>query len=70
MILGFGEMLKEDRPPEDIWMDDEALVAHFKAREEARGSKDDKDEDDWGPEGSIIENQAADELLRNIGVRR
>lgn len=67
MVLGFGEMLKEDRPPEDIWMDDTALVAHFKAREASREHKDDED-DDWGPEGSHMQNAAADDLLKRIGV--
>jgi hypothetical protein len=28
-ILGFGEMTDEQRPPEEIWLDDEALSDHF-----------------------------------------
>jgi len=71
MVLGFGEMLKEDRPSEDMWMDDERLVEHFKEREavhaEKYGNKDDKD--DWGPAASLIENEAANRLLEQIGVK-
>lgn len=29
MILGWGELQEEDVPPEEIWLDDEALNAHF-----------------------------------------
>lgn len=29
MVLGFFELLDEDRPPERIWLDDEALNAHW-----------------------------------------
>lgn len=70
MILGFGEMLKEDRPDETIWLNDEALMEHFKAREEAREAERNKTgEDDWGPEESIIHNELADEMLRRVGVK-
>jgi hypothetical protein len=37
-VLGFYELLDEDRPPERIWLDDEALEAHWSsvtARREA-----------------------------------
>lgn len=70
MVLGFGEMLKDDRPSEDIWMDDEALVAHFKERDAAHGRTTgvDDDDDDWGPEGSTMQNALADELLREAGL--
>lgn len=71
MVMGFGEMLEEDRPPEDTWMDDERLVAHFKERQAIRDAErnKDKDDDDWGPPGTQIENEAANELLRKIGVK-
>lgn len=68
LVLGFAEMLKEDRPAEDIWMDDRALIAHFQERERARGSGDD-DDDDWGPEGSMISNRLADDLMKRVGAK-
>lgn len=29
MVLGFSELQKEDRPPREMWLDDEALAEHF-----------------------------------------
>lgn len=29
MVLGFYEMLEKDRPPRDIWLDEESLALHF-----------------------------------------
>lgn len=40
MVLGWGELSDQDRPPQEIWLDPEELEAHFnsvKARW-ARGS--------------------------------
>lgn len=38
-MLSYFEMLEEDQPPREIWLDDDALEAHFvgvKARREQR----------------------------------
>lgn len=69
MVLGFSEMLKEDRPDEEIWLDEPRLVEHFKAREAARDAeRTEKDDDDWSP-GSMVSNALADDLLREVGAR-
>jgi hypothetical protein len=36
MVLGWFELLDEERPPERIWLDDEALRDHFHRVDEAR----------------------------------
>ena len=37
MVLGFFELMDEDRPAERIWLDDEALTHHFNQVAERRG---------------------------------
>ncbi len=38
MVLSWFELLDEDRPPERIWLDDEALEEHFERVDERRKS--------------------------------
>lgn len=35
-VLDWHELPKEDRPPEPIWLDDEAISAHFEMLAEKR----------------------------------
>lgn len=74
MVLGFGEMLEDDRPPESIWLDDPALIDHFDAVREKRKSQmtskpsdDDTFRDDEGG-GEMVENALAAELLAGAGL--
>jgi hypothetical protein len=39
MILGFYELPDDERPPEAIWTDDEALSSHWLAVEQKREAK-------------------------------
>lgn len=69
MVLGFGEMLEEDRPDESIWLDDPALIQHFDEVRERRKHQFDKtgnDDDEGG--GEMIENQLAADLLAGAGL--
>lgn len=46
MILGWGELGDDDRPPVEIWLDNEELELHFervKRRWASRGSSDSSD---------------------------
>lgn len=38
MVIGFQEMREEDQPPEDIWLDQEALNDHFQRLKEKYSS--------------------------------
>lgn len=68
MVLGFSEMLDDDRPDHTIWMDDDKLTEHFEElkakRAEQRGGKN--PDDDWSgwEKGPDVEtNQLAEQLL-------
>lgn len=37
-VLGYGELTDEQRPPEEIWLDDEALSDHFESVKNAMKS--------------------------------
>ncbi len=39
MVLGFSELTDELRPDEAIWLDDEALAAHFEAAKQRAEDK-------------------------------
>lgn len=72
MVLGFGEMLEEDRPPESVWMDDPKLIEHFEQVKERRKHQYDKpnDDDTFREEGGgeMVENALAAELLAGAGL--
>jgi hypothetical protein len=38
MVLSWFELTEDDRPPESIWLDDEAVSAHFDGVEQKRNS--------------------------------
>lgn len=67
MVLGFGEMLEEDRPDESIWLDEPQLIEHFEMRKIARAEKYDSNGSE--PEGEYVQNQLADQMLRRVGVK-
>lgn len=73
MILGFTEMQEDDKPDESVWLDEPKLLEHFEARQQANrekyGTKANDDEDDWddlSARGEAIQNELADELLREV----
>ena len=72
MVLGFGEMLDDDKPDKSIWMDDKALVEHFeqvKARRDADKASRGSGDDDWSDfeKGEDVESNAlADEFLKEV----
>lgn len=76
MILGFSEMQEEDRPDESVWLDEVKLLAHFDARQQAMRDKygagkgdGDEDWDDWSKGSEIVQNELADEMLREVGAK-
>lgn len=73
MVLGFGEMLEEDRPDYSIWLDDKALNDFFEARkiERAQGSSGTgpDDWDDWERDPNVVTNEYAEAMLREAGVQ-
>lgn len=49
-VLSWFELMDEDRPPESIWLDDDALTSHFEAVDQRR---------DAGIRGETLVPQAA-----------
>lgn len=39
LVLGWEELPKDERPPRRMWVDDQALVAHFERVEQERERK-------------------------------
>jgi len=39
MILGFFELPKDEQPPDEIWLNDEEIAAHFERIDEARDAR-------------------------------
>lgn len=50
MVLGFGELEEDDQPPEEIWLNDEALIDHFDDLKRRRSSRESGDEEIPGAE--------------------
>lgn len=38
MVLSWYELPDDDRPPESIWLDDDAITSHFEAIDQRRKS--------------------------------
>lgn len=58
--MSYYELPENDRPPEEIWLDPEALAGHF---ETVRTRYRDKSEGGWQPvEGSDMQENMSDEV--------
>lgn len=57
MVLSFGELPDDERPPERIWLDDEALSAHWERVEAARKHKYGGTEAVPAAEGQLEQNE-------------
>lgn len=62
MILSWYELPDEDRPPERIWLDDDAIESHFEAREQERSSK--SGDSSLVPQAGMERNELTADLLR------
>lgn len=71
MVLGFSELMEEDRPHEKIWLDEPQLIDHFdqvrQKRQQERGKSGADSE--WEDVPSEQEsNQLATDLLKEVGA--
>lgn len=71
MVLGFAEMLDDDRPDKDIWLNDDKLVEHFeqlkaKRAEQASGGTEDEDWDRWEEGDDVETNSVAAEWMKEV----
>jgi hypothetical protein len=60
-FLNFDELPKDERPPRRIWLDHDAMSAHWAAVERRRKEKY---EGDGGDGGDYEENAAAKDLIQ------
>lgn len=60
-VLGWLEMTEDDQPPEEIWLDPEAIAAHF---ETVREKYEQKAQGVEVPEGDLADNEITRGLRR------
>lgn len=63
IYLGFEEMPEEDRPPQRIWQDAEALKEHFEQVKLRRKQGTDPNSKIEGPIEEPVQNEAAKNLI-------
>ncbi len=62
--MGYFEMLDDDRPPERIWMDDEALSQHWEKVDERRKRPHDGGTEPVPQAGGLDQNELTAQFKR------
>lgn len=68
--MSWGELSDEDRPGQEIWMDDRALEKHFaavKERWEARGKGGGGEDEEYSNSETWTDNEVVTKLKRRSG---
>lgn len=63
-ILSYFELPDDDRPPERIWLDDEALEHHFEKVQEQRRNPRDSGMEDIPESGPLDQNELTRDFKR------